>query len=92
MVHNRILPEVAELRKAAAFAPSRIAKRMATASALVSLKTLFPQLVADWVIGGGALAFVAAIQRERDRAAKARLESAFSFLIQVQDNAGRQAS
>lgn len=82
---KRIRPEVEELRKATRVAPGRVARHIAVAGVVMTLQSLLPELVAQWLIGASSVSLVEAVRRERDRAEGARLESAWSLLLEMAD-------
>jgi hypothetical protein len=82
-INGEILPEIRELRRAARFSTKNIARTIAAAGVVVTLNTLLPDLVADWVVGGGAVSLLEAIKKERARVQQTYLESSYSILLQV---------
>lgn len=47
---------------------------IAKAGVLMSLQSIFPSIIRDWIIGGSAFSVYKAIVKERDRGEKVRID------------------
>ena len=49
----------------------------------MTLQSLIPELLAEWIVGGSAVLVAEGIRKEHARTEKVRLESAFSVFFQI---------
>ena len=83
VIKKQVIPVIEALKKDSKFKISNVATQMAGAATLVTLQSVLPETLAQWLIGAGAVSVKDAIQKEHDRVKSSLVDNSFGVLLEI---------